>query len=203
LSNAVERSIVAPYIVLWSEEEDLSGRVVDRHGFGIGYADEVPTDRDGSGVLWIRNASRPRVGRPVFGDVHPLRQRRAMRRLLCQVCAGPADQSEDGVLWLLLDHREDWPGWPENMAVTEPPVCRPCAQLSVKVCPALRRGAALVRVREFPVVGVQGVVYRGGGVAPVAVRQDLVGFEDPAIRWVRALHLIRELHDCKIVSLDG
>jgi hypothetical protein len=197
---STEQRIIAPYIVLWSDEEDLSGPVVERPGLGIGYADEFPTDRDERGVLWVRNLSRPKVGKPVFGDVHPLRQRRAMRRLLCQVCGGPADRTGDGVLWLLKDHRGDWAGWPENMAVTEPPVCMPCVRLSVRLCPALRKGAAVVRVREFPVTGVQGAVYCGGA-RPVAVKHDLVAFEDPAIRWVRAMHPVRELHGCTIVPL--
>ncbi|MET0235426.1 MAG: hypothetical protein ABW224_12350 [Kibdelosporangium sp.] len=124
-----------------------------------------------------------------------------MRRLLCQVCGGPADRDEDGVLWLLQDHREDWPGWPDEMAVTEPPVCLPCANISVRLCPALRKGAVAVRVREFPVVGVRGAVYQAGGPRPVAMEDRIVAYGDPVVRWMRAMNLLRELRGCAIVSL--
>jgi hypothetical protein len=100
---ADDRRSVVPYVTEWSEEQKPPFVVVERPGMGIAYADESLVDRDSNGVLWFRMASRPGIGRPVFGKVHPLRQRRAMRRLLCQVCAGPADRTDDGVLWLMRD----------------------------------------------------------------------------------------------------
>jgi hypothetical protein len=144
-----------PYITSWSTEQDPPHTLVEHRGLGIAYLDETVIDRDDKGVLWYRTPSRPRQGRPEFGRVHPLRQRRAMRRLLCQVCGGPADHTSDGVLWLLKDHREDWPGWPENMAVTEPPVCAPCVRVASRLCPALRKGAVTVRVRHCPEFGAR------------------------------------------------
>jgi hypothetical protein len=135
-----------------------------------------------------------------FGKVHSLRQRRAMRRLLCQVCGEPADQSEDGVLWLLPDYRGDWPGWPNRMGQVEPPICRPCVDLSLRLCPKLRRGAAVVRAREYPIAGVRGVRYEPGPTAPVMVEPVVVSFEDHAIRWIRAVGLVRELLGCTLLS---
>jgi hypothetical protein len=132
--------------------------------------------------------------------VHPLRQRRTMQRLLCQVCAGPANSTTDGVLWLLKDHREDWPTWPNGMGVTEPPTCLPCIRMSLRLCPALRNGAAVVRVGSFVEAGVYGTLYRGGRT-PKAVGPATVPFEDPAIRWVRAVSLVRELRDSTFISL--
>jgi hypothetical protein len=149
-----------------------------------------------SHVLWNRTTLRPREGSPDFGRVHPLRQRRAMRRLLCQVCAGPADKSDDGVLWLLQDHRADWADWPEAMVVTEPPVCLPCVRTSIRLCPALRKGPAVVRVRHYPIYGVQGVLYKSGVLCPTAAAEVIAPFDDPAITWIRAAHLVRELHGC-------
>lgn len=201
-TTAVDQTkYVAPYITAWSSEQDLPCKLVERHGYGVGYADELLTDRDSRGVLWQRTAIHQRVGRPEFGRVHPLRQRRSMLRLLCQVCAGPADQDDDGVLWLLRDHRDDWQGWPDGMASVEPPVCAPCVAVSLKFCPALRRGAVAVRVREFPVVGVRGVVYRKGVVAPVAVEAANLSYDDPAVRWMVASALVRELQDCTAVPI--
>ncbi|MGH3879854.1 MAG: hypothetical protein ACRDSK_22745 [Actinophytocola sp.] len=193
----------SPYISAWSEESDAPTPVIERPGRGIGYLDETVHDRDRNGVLWLRAFSRPGEGQPLFAKVHPLRQRRAMRRLLCNVCAGPAHRTADGVLWLLKDHRDDWPGWPEQMAVTEPPVCLPCVRLATRLCPALRRaGAAAVRVRNAPVSGVHGTQFRCDGGLPAAMDEITVAYGDPRLRWMRAAKLVRELWDCTIVPLE-
>jgi hypothetical protein len=194
-------AIVAPYITAWSEEHAQPYTLIERL-HGIGYADETIGDRDSHGVLWARTPLRPRQGRPEFQRVHPQRQRRAMQRLLCQVCAGPADCNEDGVLWVLKDHRDDWPSWPNRMGVTEPPVCAPCARIASNLCPALRRGAAVIRVGSCPVIGVRGMLYRRGGGTPVAVGPTTVSFGDPMASWVRAANLIRELGDCTLISFE-
>jgi hypothetical protein len=199
-SSDTGRRVVAPYITAWSEEQDPPVVLVERHGGGIAYPDETMADRDRDSVLWFRTPFRPGVGRPEFGKVHPLRQRRAMRRLLCQVCAGPADQTEDGVLWLLQDHREDWRSWPDGMGVTEPPVCVPCVRSSLRLCPALRNGAVVVRAGSFMVAGVDGMLYRGGSKL-TQLGRTTVAFDDPAIRWVRAAGLVRELRDCVFIPL--
>lgn len=189
--------IVAPYITSWSAEQDLPYRLVERPGLGIGYADESFGDRDARGVLWQRAAVRHGVGKPEFGKVHPLRQRRAMRQLLCQVCAKPADRNEDGVLWLLRDYRSDWTGWPDGMGCNEPPVCRACVPLSLHLCPALRRGAVAIRAREFEVAGVRGALYRAG-----TVEEASLAYDDPDVRRLVASALIRELRGCTFVPLE-
>jgi len=192
-----------PYITQWSEEREPESPLIERPGRGIGYLDESLADRDDRGVLWYRTPSRPGNGQPLFAKVHPLRQRRAMRRLLCNVCAKPADRTEDGVLWLLRDYRDDWSGWPENMGAIEPPVCLPCVRLSSRMCPALRKGAVAVRVRQAPIAGVRGALYRSGfGPVPEAVDEVTVAYEDPRVPWVRAINLVRELHGCTLVEVD-
>lgn len=197
--TASDRHPIVPYITAWTAEQDPPYELVERPGGGIAYRDEMLADRDSHGVLWFRTPHRPGQGRPDFGRVHPLRQRRAMRRLLCQVCAGPADRTDDGILWLLRDHRDDWPTWPAGMGVTEPPICAPCARTSVRLCPALRRGAAVVRVRTYPLAGVRGSLYSAGH-APMAIREETATLEDPILRWIRAANLVRELHCCEILT---
>lgn len=195
-----------PYIASWSEERELPSAVIERPGLGIGYADETVLDRDRHGVLWQRASSRPGLGEPLFAKVHPLRQRRAMHRLLCNVCAKPAHRDETGVLWLLKDERPEspeWHGWPERMATTEPPVCLPCVRLSTRLCPALRPGAVAVRVGRAPITGVQGMRYQSGGVLPVPRDDALVAYEHPDARWIKAAKLVRELVDCTIVPLEA
>ncbi|MFE3096292.1 hypothetical protein ACFXG1_21015 [Streptomyces sp. NPDC059248] len=127
--------------------------MVVTRGAGIGYADETPYDRDADGVLWTRVPSSPGRGRPEFGQVHLMRQRRAMRRMLCQVCGEAADRDENGTLWLLGSDEDEY------LTTSHPPVCAPCAVLSLRVCPHLRRRHTLIRVRSCVPLGVHGVLH--------------------------------------------
>lgn len=198
-----KRRLVVPYTTSWSSEDSLPMPVIERRGYGIAYAGEIAADRDTQGVLWQRTISRPGEGRPEFGKVHSLRQRRAMRRLLCQVCGEPADRTDEGLLWLLPDYRQDWTTWPEGMGNVEPPICRSCVSVSVRLCPKLRRdGGAVVRVREYPIVGVRGLLYAPGPTEPIVVNDEVIGFDDPLIRWVRAVGLVRQMLGCRLVPLE-
>jgi hypothetical protein len=198
---STDSRIVAPYITAWSGELEPQCPVTESPRAGLGYVDEITGDRDSHGVLWGRVLWRPEVGRPVFGKVHPARQRRVMRKLLCQVCAGPADLTDEGLLFLVPDRRGEWPGWPNEMGSDEPPVCRPCARLSAHLCPELRAGAVLIRAGRYEIVGVTGYLY----AAEPEIRrvgEVTVSFDNPAVRWVMATGLIRELFDCTLIELD-
>lgn len=174
--------------------------MVDRPSGGIGYPNETLADRDQFGVLWTRVLSHRGDGDPVYDQQHPLRQREAMSSLLCQVCAAPADQNEYGTLWLLHDHREDWPGWPEGMANSHPPLCRRCATISIRHCPSFASGFVAVRAHSIP-LGVRGAFYCRGPLTPRQVDVITVRYDDPARHRVRAALLLRKLHDCTIVEL--
>jgi len=197
----VPRRIIAPYVTAWSAEHNLDCSLVVRRD-GVGYANELPGDRDEHGVLWAAVAERRGEGRPEFARIHPARQRRAMSELLCQVCAGPVDRTSDGVLWLMRDYRHDWADWPEGMASVEPPVCAGCAAISARRCPALQRGAVAVRVKQFAVAGVRGTLYRPGPFGPIAVKDVRLAYDDPLARWVVAVALIRELRACSFVPKE-
>ncbi|WP_084477312.1 hypothetical protein [Actinokineospora enzanensis] len=192
--NVIGRHV--PYIASWSSETEAPKPKVIPRSRGIGFADETMTDRDTRGILWARTPSTPGHGKPMFAAVHSLRQRRAMRRLLCQVCGGPADRNANGVLWMLRDFRADWPDWPAGMGVTEPPICRACAEHSARVCPALRRGYALVRVADCTVIGVHGITYnpRHSEKSEAGIRE----FTDYRLPWTVAYTLVRELRDTTI-----
>lgn len=193
-----------PYVASWSAEHRSLGPVVtSSRSPGIAYRDEVPHDRDSHGVLWRRSTLRPGQGRPEYGDIHTARQRRTMRRQLCQICAGPADRTEQGVLWLLGDDRDDWPNWPEQMGATHPPVCLPCAGKSVRLCPYLRRNYVAVRVRSPQIGGVYGALYHPGPHGPQAVDNVTVPYDDPRLAWVLAAQLVMALHDCTLIDLDA
>ena len=189
-------------ITAWSAERSPHPQVIALPGEGLAYPNELPYDRDPDGILWTRMTLQRGHGRPEFGRVHPGRQRRAMRKLLCQVCGGPADRTKDGVLWLLNDARGDWPRWPEGLAATHPPVCRPCARASTRLCPHLRGGSVAVRVKDFRVRGVYGTLYRRTGSRLHSTGSAIAASYESRARWILAAQMVRVLADCTFVSLD-
>jgi hypothetical protein len=185
---------------------------------GIQYTDPRPSDRDEEGILWPR-VSGPETGRPLYADIHPLRQRAAMedpQRLLCQVGMGPATATPEGVLWIVPrpsgrpgDPRQA--GWPA-IRTTEPPVCAAHAPVAARWCPRLRGGGyAAVLARRAPLVAVEGTLYRpsGGGrirAVPHAVFEldppdDPAAAQDVDARFLLAEHLARHLTDITPVDL--
>jgi hypothetical protein len=188
-----------PYITQWSHEQTSDVPVLYRRR-GIAYPDERPRDRDDHGVLWTRVSSKPGQGRPQFGKVHARRQRRAMTKLLCQVCGQPADRNNDGILWLIGEDPRRPGTWPDPLYTVHPPVCAECAVRSVRTCPHLRRQCTALRVSAFDLTGVRGVLYAQGfpGIGAIVG----VAYDDPRIRWVRAGQLIVHLRDYTITNPD-
>jgi hypothetical protein len=200
--GAFPRPDLVPYIAKWSTERTPSLRMVVKRG-RIAYADEKPYDRDADGVLWTRVPSLPGKGRPEFGKVHALRQRRAMSEVLCQVCGKSADRAANGVLWLISEDPNDPDAWRTDVLTTHPPLCVPCAMTSVGACPHLRKQYVALRVRAFHVAGVRGALYQPGYPSPVAVDVAGVAYGDPNIRWMRAGQLIMRLTDFEVVELEA
>ncbi|MBO8189508.1 hypothetical protein [Streptomyces spirodelae] len=68
---------------------------------------ELPSDRDGFGVLWARCSYSPGVGRPDFASMHPGRQYECMYAMRCQVCRLTTDgwrlNHGDTDIWLPKD----------------------------------------------------------------------------------------------------
>jgi hypothetical protein len=132
-----------PYIAAWSAEQatDIARGVlmVRANPFTgrqqLRYRDEHPLDRDRHGIVWHRVAWAPGQGRPLFAEIHTLRQRRAMSRVLCQVCAGPGEVwMTPALLW--NDHLAEH-GSAVPYATNDPPVCRRCALLAATHCPEI------------------------------------------------------------------
>lgn len=193
-----------PFVGQWTGEETPKYEVIRRPEGGIGYADETVLDRDEWNVLWARLAGRIGTGRPLLTTLHSLRQRRAMLRLWCQVCANPADRNDDNKALWLLPHTLIPEDGPEGMATTQPPVCADCARLSVRMCPALRTGHVALWA-STRVLGVTGVVFQPAGPYPRLAATDyadVVRFTDPAIRWTLAAQQVRELIDITDIDLE-
>ncbi|MFF3753525.1 hypothetical protein ACFYYH_24140 [Streptomyces sp. NPDC002018] len=198
--GAYARPDVVPYIAQWSSERCPPVPVL-ANGRGIHYADELPYDRDRRGVLWKRIGLSPGKGRPEFGNVHFFRQRRAMRKLLCQVCGGPADRTPEGTLWLVGEDADDQDEWAADLVTGHPPVCVPCAVTSVRACPHLRKRYVALRVRTFVPGGVQGALYRLRGSLPVAYAAGGVPYDSGLIHWVLAGQLLMRLREFTLVDL--
>ncbi|MCC3770898.1 hypothetical protein [Streptomyces sp. UNOC14_S4] len=202
----VRRPLTVPYITAWSGETRRTAAIIrNRAGTGITFlGGENVQDRDERGVLWTNRGLAPGKGTPQFGYVHSQRQRRCMRRWLCQVCGGPADHSVDGTLWL-LDTAGVEGSFPQAVERTvQPPVCRRCAVEAPPLCPALRRSHALVRVRDHAVAGVYGHFYelcRSTGQVD-SDREEYVYYGDPAQWWVLAGQLFAHLSGISRVPED-
>ena len=201
-AGRMRRPDVVPYIGTWKAEQRTGLPVLETFGRGIAFADEEAEDRDARGVLWARVGAGQGQGRPVYDRVHARRQRWVMENLLCQVCAGPASRTDEGWLWLLHDDRGVEPrGWPEQVAATHPPVCVPCARVSVRLCPHLSEGAVAVRVRNPRLWGVYGVLHAPSRRGLARTAGVMVGYHDPLARWVLAAQMVRLLRGCTVVEL--
>jgi hypothetical protein len=114
-------------------------------------------------------------------------------------------QAKQGVLWVLpTDYVADGRGWPDDIATIHPPLCIPCARLSIGLCPALRPDFVAIRAHSR-VCGVTGVLFRSAPRFPVispSDNGDVIGFRDPAIAWMQAAQLVRSLYGCTVVDLD-
>ncbi len=193
-----------PFIASWSAETTTQPEVTVRQG-GLAYLNERPWDRDSDGILWRRVPSMPGKGEPQYGKVHLLRQQQAMSGVLCQVCGEPAekDATGDGLLWLLNEDPEDLSTWPADLVTGHPPVCLPCAWLSVRACPHLRKQYAAVRVRRFTLSGVHGVLYRPSRSGPVPRGVGGLDFGDHRMPWMQAAQLMMRLEEVRLVDLEA
>ncbi|GGZ73514.1 hypothetical protein ACFOOM_00730 [Streptomyces echinoruber] len=182
-----------PFIAAWSSEPLRTTPVVLHHGrggAGIGYKDEdSDLDRSTGGVLWVRVPATRGVGEAHLAKVHPLRQRAAMDRLLCQVCGEHTYDPRDKRRLFLLAGGEDRP-IREGERTAAPPVHAPCAQEAIRDCRALRKGWSAALVRSALAWGVAGIVHDPATLQPLPDRHgdglDFVGYDDPLIRWTLA-----------------
>ena len=192
------RSLPVPYAVAWSAETvSARGLAVRADGRGLCYRDEKPEDRDRHRVLWARARKAPGDGKPQYRVMHPVRQRRAMRALLCQVCGAPASRTSRGWLFLLPDAEGD--ASLEGSLCTKPPVCEPCARLAVRHCPHLA-DPVTIRSRRPRVWGVFGDQYAPagplGGIVHIPTDGYLPYGQATAARWFLASQLVLELTRC-------
>ncbi|MFJ4800137.1 hypothetical protein [Streptomyces murinus] len=195
------RLLPVPAVVMWSDQTihtpplRLGPSGVYHHGV---------ENRDADGLLWPQVLG-PETGEPLYAVMDPIKQRRAMDELLCQVGMGPAHRTEHGVLWVLPrpagtaeDPAWDWEG---GVRTTEPPVCLAHALVSVRKCSALiEKGFEAFYVREAELVAVQGTYY-----PPPSSRarpfEKTSRLDAPDARLMVADHLVRRLRMATPVDL--
>ncbi|MFF8847977.1 hypothetical protein ACF08N_35610 [Streptomyces sp. NPDC015127] len=201
------QGLPVPYIAAWSNERVITPRLrrrVIRGGSCLSYRDETPYDRDLSGALWVRQAIAPGRGRADFASVHALRQRQASSRLRCQVCGTDTLAASPARLLFVL--RDTGQPIAEGELTTAPPVCIPCARISVRHCPNLRTGHVAAWVARPHLWGVAGVLYDPATVRPLhrpmTSPLDQVAYDDARIRWTLASRHVNALYGVVPARLD-
>lgn len=196
--------LTVPYVQLWSHERGITPRLERRNGREgpfLAFADEGPHDRDSWGALWARYTLAHGKGTADFTSLHPLRQRRAVTRGLCQVCAAepPPNELEAPPLFLL----QSAGGRPirDGELTHAAPVCEPCAEKALRDCPPLRRGAVAARVRYPMAWGVAGILYDLNTLRPLSKDRVDVSYTTPLIKSVLAYRAVVSLHECTPVDV--
>jgi hypothetical protein len=191
-----------PYITAWSGERVQPPPLIAT-GDGVAYAGQ-PQGRGSDGVLWQLWGIKAGSGVPAWGDVHGPRQRRAMRKFLCQVCGGLADRDERGWLWLLEDEQDGSPTWPNGEMTTHPPVCRQCAPLAARMCPHLRRkGVVPVRVGKVILDAVYGQRHYSSPLGLVGGERDVFLIGSWRTKWIVGGQLAASLLECTVLDPAG
>ncbi|MFF4121807.1 ATP-binding protein [Streptomyces sp. NPDC001714] len=183
------RSVTVPFVASWSSELIDDPVVVGRLLTGIGYADEIASDRDDRGVLRLRRLDRQGAAKPRHRHVHPDRQCRAMAELLCQVCGEPTDEDDRGRLWLLEDSRTEWAGWPHDLVTPHPPTCLPCVRKVREECPHMWRGSVAAQVGKSELCGVWGRRYTGSRLAPTPGEVGVVPVRGVVVKTCESMKL--------------
>ncbi|MEU2426870.1 hypothetical protein ABZ619_38660 [Streptomyces sp. NPDC007851] len=187
-----------PYITAWRDEQLPQPPVIATQ-HGVAYAG-TSAGLEG-GVLWRLWDDIQGSGEPLWKDVHAPRQRKAMAEGLCQVCGGPANTNEQGMLWLLEDQRDEGPTWPNGYMTVHPPVCRPHAPVAAAQCPHLQRtGVVPVRVGNFITDAVYGQRYYRSRLGLVGGEKSVFLTRTWQAKWVVAGQLAATLDDCTILD---
>ncbi|MBL1108504.1 hypothetical protein JK361_28620 [Streptomyces sp. 5-8] len=197
-----------PHITAWSREQVPPQPLAVIHGHGgrgLGFEDEVSHIDRHYDVPWMRMPAT-RGGHPRYENVHALRQRQAMSRLLCQMCGGPTLGTRRDERSLFLVASAGGRPIADGELTTSPPTHAVCARLALEHCPPLRRrGWAAALVEHTPVWGVSGLLYHPQSLEPVPTA-DVSGMhrisftDDRSLRWTLAARLIIALEGVTAVT---
>ncbi|WP_330174099.1 hypothetical protein OG875_11305 [Streptomyces sp. NBC_01498] len=196
-----------PYVAARSAEQasKLAELTVEfgPKGARLAYTRPRPGDRDSHGNLWVRMEAPGDPGGVLYDSMHPARQRACMERMLCQVCAEPADRDKDGRLFIDWRREDSPPTWPERSLTAMPPLCAAHVQLSLRQCPFPRRTEhAVLRVRKPLLYGVSGALHRMTEHGWRASDEDvLTPYGKPRHPGMLAARVHRELRGVTVVDV--
>lgn len=169
-----------PWVARWSGEVLREPCQVGKlpSGKAVVFYEDGREFRDDRNVLWLREDFR-RGGTPEFAQVSVHRQRTAMRKRLCQICG---HKIPPGVIdWLMVPHQLEQAESGTKTVTMSPPTCQQCIPLALKLCPALKKAHIIVRVLEYRVWGVSGLLvsFDENGRTRQSDRQKLIPYDRP------------------------
>lgn len=177
------KGVPVPWVARWSNERSTVRSVAVR--MPVGQSMRFPevtfpnAQRDDLGILWQPDGTT-RGGVPEFGDVNTHRQVACMRHKRCQVCGNRLLTSPYNLLVIDKEAMQ----LESTLRTTTPMVCDSCAAEAMAVCPALRKGRKLYKVKSFEPVAVWGPVYHAGVPAHMMPPSFDVPLEHEAVRSV-------------------
>ena len=119
--------MIVPWNAMWSREQRY----------------DIRPCRWADGSLAIWSPHNPGVGRPIFANPHPVRQRRSIAQFLCTVCGKPT--LTDDRWWFKMGELRD--GW---FMTTEAPVHKACGQTAIDHCPHIKMTYSAAHFSRFP-----------------------------------------------------
>ncbi|MFD1539032.1 hypothetical protein [Nonomuraea guangzhouensis] len=121
-----------------------------------------------------------------------------MNKLLCQVCGGPAVDTEPRLIpWLLTKTVFERTGL-DSGRTNAPPTCWSCIPKALEQCPMLRADFTLYTVRAVETVGVLADLYRPG-----VFREPIPTAHNVFVPWDAPRYHPRTLAVAQVLELHG
>ncbi|RSN12771.1 hypothetical protein DMB42_11370 [Nonomuraea sp. WAC 01424] len=157
-----------PYTIAFANELVTDPIKFEQHGYELRLTYEKPRPAD-----WVHGILRARVrdlldkpeevrGAERMRKLNTRRQWRCMRKLLCQVCGEPAQDSKTRLIpWLLTRTVFERTG-PDSGRTNAPPCCWDCIPKALEECHMLQKDFSLYTVASIRSVGVLADMYECG-----------------------------------------
>jgi hypothetical protein len=169
-----QQKLVVPFVALWSSEKEDVGKV------GLEGDGNIDGPRDQRGIFWQPYGDTMGVGRPLFAEVHPIRQKMCMEGPYCQVCG--TKMPNKNVPWIVPPATNS--EWDRDLSSPDsrpfithtPPTCRDCWPVAMTLCPHLKAHHFFkLIVKDYSIAGVFGDhFWRAHPFAPIQGEQGLV-----------------------------
>lgn len=193
-----------PFVAMWSEEQDNIDPI------RMNFENLIEGPRDNRGVFWQGYKDAMGEGRPVFAQVHPIRQKMCMEGPYCQVCGKQLPKRN--VPWLMPRNGDQ----PDDLidrnarpfTTPTPPTCQDCWPVAEVQCPHLREHPFWhIIVKDYSLHGVYGDAFWRTGplrTGQAGERGLLLVFGNPDFPHLRnqfvAKQLVVKINRWRVVS---